>query len=504
MLMNKNSDKMILLILVLAVICALIGCDGQQATSVTEAAATAPTSAAPSPTPTSVPTPAPTPTPGPVSVIIPREPLPDGRLFAADHYMVTRGEGTFYNVYDSFGQQVAQFTYTDRESPPLGFFSEDELARYTRINFDQVKAADPEKKIDYLDSSLHSYANGFYQVVYGDEKSLVYIYDKLGQIVRTLTFPGIQDNWGQIVVANIGSETAILAQGMYGEPIKWSTLLYILSANGTTTLKYSAIDQPSQPRAILARKYVMVPTGNEGICDLYDLAGNLVLQNAGTIDNYAFYVSGNEGSTSISICDYFVRDGQVIDGSLNAVPKNQTTSDGELIRGIEYDVDGITCKAEYWQPIAFGALDNRLAVKTRDAEYVIDNCSATLYNSSQELLLLLDPVANNYQLRSLQTGALLRSIPYDHSVGLANEYLLVSTGENLGGIWTKGFYVVDKNGNVRYQSQNASAFCTNGEYIVLRRGPYIGLADLNGEWILKSLIWEFGRDQLDDGAFYPN
>lgn len=419
--------------------------------------------------------------------------------------MVTRGEGAFYNVYDSFGKQVATFIHTDRESPPLGFFSENELARYTRINFDQVKAVVvPEKPDEFLDSKLHSYANGFYQVVYGDEKSLVYIYNQRGQIIRTLAYPGVLENHSQILVADLGSETVVLSQNMYGEPIRYSTLLYILSANGTTTLKYSAIDQPRQAWVILGRKYVMIPNPDEGNNDLFDLAGNLVMKNAGNIEYFSYNFGGNEGSTYIGFSDYFVRDGKIYDTSLKAVARNQMTTDGQMIPGVEYDVDGIPCQAQYYLPIAVGAKDNRLAVKTRDTEYVIENCSATLYSSSQELLLLNDPVANNYQLRTLKTGELLRTITNATQITLANEYLLVNTGEYLGGKWAKGFYVVDKNGNVRYQSQNASASCTNGEYIVLQRGPYVGLADLNGDWILKSLIWELGRDQLDNGMFYPN
>lgn len=500
---KKSSSILILLFLVTTVLLMLSGCDGQQATSAIEPTTAAPTTTAPSPTPTSVPTPAPTPTPDPVSVFIPRDPLPEGRIFAADHFMVTRGEGAFYNVYDSFGKQVATFTHTDRESPPLGFFNEDELARYTRINYDQVKTAVPEKPDYFLDSDLHSYVNGFYQVVYGDEKSLVYIYNTRGKIIRTLTYPGLLKNWDQIGVANMGSETVVSSQAMIGEPTKFSILIYILSADGTTSFEYSAIDQTRLPVSILARKYVVVTTGNEGICDLLDLDGNLVLQNAGTFDISVAGASDIYVSPYISFSNYFARDGQIFDSSLKVAARNQMTPDGLIIPGVEYDVDGIICKAESWQPIAVGAQGSRLAIKTRDVEYVIDNCAATLYNSSQKLLMLFDQAANNYQLRSLKTGTLLRTITDAQNFELANEYLLVKTGENTGGIWSKGFYIVDKNGNVRYQSQNASAVCTNGEYIVLKRGPYVGLADLNGEWILKSLIWELGRDQLD-GAFYPN
>lgn len=46
------------------------------------------------------------------------------------------------------------------------------------------------------------------------------------------------------------------------------------------------------------------------------------------------------------------------------------------------------------------------------------------------------------------------------------------------------------------------AMCLPGEYILLYRGPYVGIADLNGEWIMKTLTWEMTRDAENIGWNY--
>ena len=53
-------------------------------------------------------------------------------------------------------------------------------------------------------------------------------------------------------------------------------------------------------------------------------------------------------------------------------------------------------------------------------------------------------------------------------------------------------------GNIQYVTQHADIFTTQGEYILLYRGPYVGIADLNGEWIMKTLTWQLTRDAKFD------
>ena len=77
----------------------------------------------------------------------------------------------------------------------------------------------------------------------------------------------------------------------------------------------------------------------------------------------------------------------------------------------------------------------------------------------------------------------------DPYISIAGQYVIVyETGDT-------GFYILDKDGTRRYSSSAATAEPTAGEYIVLQRGPYIGIADLDGNWVQKALTWELTRDQ---------
>lgn len=81
---------------------------------------------------------------------------------------------------------------------------------------------------------------------------------------------------------------------------------------------------------------------------------------------------------------------------------------------------------------------------------------------------------------------------------MADNYLLARNHYEIGGLNrpnSTGFGIIDNNGNIRYSSTSSYAETTHGDFIVLYRGPYVGIADLNGEWILKSLQWEQTRDQ---------
>jgi len=97
----------------------------------------------------------------------------------------------------------------------------------------------------------------------------------------------------------------------------------------------------------------------------------------------------------------------------------------------------------------------------------------------------------------LDTGKVLISIAHANGINIADEYIVIITGEydpNTG--ISDGAYIIDNNGNIRYTTDGSNIEVTRGEYIVLRRGPYVGIADLNGEWIVKSLSWNLTRDEV--------
>jgi len=112
-------------------------------------------------------------------------------------------------------------------------------------------------------------------------------------------------------------------------------------------------------------------------------------------------------------------------------------------------------------------------------------------------VVVLGPADGNNQVISLDTGKVLCSIGHSYGVLITDEYIVINSGgfnPNTG--ISCGAYIIDNNGNVRYMTEGSTVSVTHGEYIILRRGPYIGIADLNGEWIVKSLSWNLSRDEI--------
>jgi hypothetical protein len=197
----------------------------------------------------------------------------------------------------------------------------------------------------------------------------------------------------------------------------------------------------------------------------------------------------------------------VYNASFQPVEKNSTQENGKLIYRLEYEVQGITCKALYgkestyfWsygdeELVAVGTLDDQIAIKTQGSEYVFARNGFSYYAMNAYVLVLTNGYGS-FQVVSLETGEVLNNIENSQNVQVTDEYLLVGSNEYGENGWPRVQYIIDKNGYVRYCAQNAHIRCTQGEYIILTRGPYIGIADLNGDWIMKTLTWEMTRDEV--------
>lgn len=481
-------------------------------------AASHPTAAPPTLTPTPTPTPAPTPTPTPAPVYIPREELPDGRLIEEGYYAVIPGEGAYFNVFDCYGNQVHSFLFTDAESQkPTGIFTEEGLSVYCRLNRDDVQTVVPEKPDEY-NCKLKSNENGFYQIDYANAK--VYLYNTEGEYIRTLSFsvPSDLSGWVDIVVAYNEGETIVSFQSNQlsedGGTWTYSNTIYFVSKDGTFNNTCRTKDLPGKPVGLLGRKYFLAYGAeyDPAHCNIYDFSGSLIKEGVVVLSDSYFTIWSQEASTNICICDYYKQNGRIYDSSFTQVARNTVESDGDLIYGTEYDVGGITCTALYWEQgtyyysyfsntvnemVAVGTSDKKIAVKTKDSEYVFDNVGLKYYGINNHVLVLGPDAGDKYKVISLKTGELLYTIEKYSQVQIADEYILVSRGE-YSTFYNKfpDSFIIDKDGNVRFTSKQAYAQCTSGEYIILHRGPYIGIADLNGEWIVKSLDWELTRDEV--------
>ncbi len=477
------------------------------------AAATSADTITPTAAPIPTPTPTPTPIPMPASVYIPRDTLPDGQLFESDYYAVLPGEGAYYTVFDCYGNAIYSFycpiTFDDN-GPPIGLVTEKDLSPYCRLNQSEVKTVVPEG--EYINENLLcSNENGFYQIDLESGKSTVYLYDTSGKPVQTLKYSTFTNDYIDTVVECMGSETVVTFRYFHWDQetegaSKESIAIYFVATDGTINNLCKCSDLPGDPIGLLARKYFIAGPGdgnhmNGTICD-FD--GKPVMENVYAMQENGFRIWGEEGSMQIYISDYFTKDGQTYDASLQPVEKNQVAADGKLIYGAEYDVAGITCSATYgrsgqdyfnWRDdiVAVGMQNNQIALKTNDAEYVFA-CNGSSYCGMNDYVLLLKKDTGEIEVILLRTGEILYTISYNDLAGIADEYVLVRTDYQPNTGVSHGEYLIDKVGNVRYVTQNSYFSSTYGENIVLYRGPYVGIADLNGDWVIKTPTTKMTRD----------
>lgn len=519
------------LVLVLALTLSLSGCSGAanagtrpstdaSITLATSPVTTEPVTSEPAATPTPEPTqkPNPTPIPTPQSVYIPRDPLPGGRLIEEGLFTVIPGEGAYYNVFDCYGKQVDSFLFTDGESmPPIGIFTEKELSEFRRLNQKDVQTILPEDPEQY-NNLLTSSANGFYQISrdYGNSSKVI-LYNTAGEPVRTLTYPDSENSSTDVALICIGDETVVSFERdvWHAETsnFTFSITIYFIALDGTINNKCQATDLSGQPKELLNRKYFLAPRGETESTDygVFDFNGNVIIDGVLPLDEQinTNVLLTSESQTLIYISNYYIKDGLLYDSSFKPVEKNEVGSDGKLIYGNEYDVEGITCKADQYMPgsafnydynnsqlVAVGSSDDKIAIKTQDAEYVINSNGAAFYGMNSHVVAL-GPADGNNQVISLDTGKVLCSIGHSYGVLITDEYIVINSGgfnPNTG--ISCGAYIIDNNGNIRYITEGSTIDVTRGEYIILHRGPYIGIADLNGEWIVKSLSWNLSRDEI--------
>ena len=437
-------------------------------------------------------------------MFIPRETLPDGQLFEKGYYAVLPGEGAYYNVFDCYGKQIDSFQFIDYWDylTPIGLYTEKELAPYYRFNQKDVKTILPQNTEDGS-NYLYNNQNGFYQVDYETDK--VILYNTKGVMVKTIQSPlSSSDNWVDIVVTCFGEETVV----SFANSSPDSIAIYFVSASGSIRNTCITGNLPQKPIGLVGRKYVLInqedATDWSGEhCTLVDFSGTVIMKDVSLETTPPYVLWSDEGATYVRVSDYFIKDGVTYDSSLNPVAKNMLDAEGNLIYGVEYDVSGIVCTASYTnqgpndfnrnetkERVAVGTKDNRIAIKTKTGEYVFDSHGANYYAMNDYVVLLLNSDAQMLVI-SLETGKVIQTIAQTTEMETAPDYILKNTLTDSN---TGHGYIVDKNGNIRYSFQNAVVQSEIGEYIILYRGPYVGIADLNGDWVIKTLQKNLTRD----------
>lgn len=476
------KQRLALIVVFLLVLSAGAGACSEEISSSTETSSTVSETSViqtVSPSPTPVPTVAITPTPAPSSVFIPREELPDGRILPTGYFAVLKGEGAMYDVYNDLGKLAYSFKYTDTWgaiNSPAGLYMEEEL--WQRGFRDTSALADSQ--------IVRAYSHGFYTMDELSGATTVKLYNRSGKLLTSLEVPvGLYS----ASVSAVGNETAVA----YVDYENSQTTMLLVAQNGKVI---KTVESPVSYFGWLGGRYLAY---NDAI---YDTSGRIIVESTdeGSIEFNDLWVSGEEGCFMILIGDYYKAGGIVWDArTLQPVPDDTARADGTLISGVTYHVDGISCQESRsrqsdWQSVAVGYEGNRIAIKTSTESYVFE-CGGDKFSGMNQTQLMLEG-DNGRRVISLATGfEIYRLGAADVSYEFADDYLIVrTTTYDAKKGKQEGFYIVDKDGNVRAVSAVSQARPSASDCMLLTRGPYIGIADLNGDWLIKYLNYEMMRD----------
>jgi|GEM_PF-2650236 len=430
-------------------------------------------------------------------------PPPVSASLAEGEYLILPGEGAYYNVFDSIGKVIGSFFFNDEEEPsPVGVYNEITLAKYYNEHTYELKAQIPTE-----DTGTYLYENGLYQINWFTGE--VILYDKDGKKVCDIKEPLPSDAYKEICVKVINGETIVAYQlSLWNDDyteVKTSVYIYFVAPDGTVKDVCKADDLPGTPMGLISRQYFMVPAdviNGVSSMNLYDFSGNPVDQGVEVVRDYRNTLITSEWGICIYVGDYYIK-GQTICGpDLKPVEADTLDKNGQLIYGVVYHVNGVDCIAstDYYEGlnyfentdspnarVAIGYKGDTVSLKTQDWEFSADLPGYRFVGLNENTIVFIEGGRLHFVSRSTgQETAVLDNDPY---ISIAGQYVIVyETGDT-------GFYILDKDGTRRYSSSAATAEPTAGEYIVLHRGPFIGIADLDGNWVAKALTWELTRDQ---------
>ncbi len=442
--------------------------------------------------PTQAVTPSPTPTPVPTpmteSVFIPGEELPDGQLFEEEYFAVfPEAGGNKFSVYDSFGKIIHSFRYSGDSNPPIGIVEKSEVEKITSVPDSGQGSA--------KDSYLYSFPGG--HVTAPDLSSIaedyLWIITDKGETIHVKGNSTYMSSSGIVSFDDSTGVCALFLNGS-GGPESFLSLHYVrIHADGSVVTNLEIDDLAIGPIQIVGEKYVVFyKYDEEGDATWYlaDLSGNILMEDVDPILlNMATYLP--QGMGSVYVYDYFMKDGKVYDAQLNPVPDDTRSPDGRLIPGVKYNVDGISCEvldgfeeggfSDFGISYANGRDESgAIAIKSDWGDCVIrgvEDIDVRVYGVNSSLVLL-----SNHSLYSLKTGEYVANLLFRGNV---QEPRCVLTDEYLLACYDPGFYIVDNDGNLRYFSETEMAEPTDGKYFLLINETEFGIADLNGEWVLK-------------------
>jgi hypothetical protein len=443
-----------------------------------------------------------------------------GAVLPEGNYLLMSTVGDQYILYDELGHIIKAFHYHAYEEPldysgvlPLSAvhhytdprltvnidrdfdplepkFYDDFPGGYIMTIYEKIENAGDDENVDpdiLDDPNYYEYSS--------DYSKKVLIYNNSDELLFSFSGTSLY------AVDSNDKETAIFAKTHDYETGSSSLDVCVINIDGQVTSSYNFKNLPLSTRTQILSEEYFIAGSYDGPINVYDRSGGLIMEDVQPIEQLGLSVFTDQAALVANIYGYFIKDGVIYDNQLNKVAEGSLDSDGHMIPGVIYDVNGIPCTAaQNWnspldskdpQVVAVGHLNDRTAIRTDFGEFEIESKNGTYVCSNNHIVIMNDN--ETYKMYDLQTGKLISTLPdQPYMVEVQDEYVLVS--ELNEDTYKMTYTVIDNGGKTRFESKGEQVSGTNGEFIALIRGPYHGIADLDGNWLIRGLTWEASRD----------
>lgn len=411
--------------------------------------------------------------------------LPEGQ------FVVMEGEGRQYLLYDNNGEYLRSFEAIGGEygGAPIGICRAEDIYGIT----DPFVKEEPNvtDEFDPMWRSVFEFCGGY--VVRKDSQCDVYRRDGSLIFSKNADYFSIDANEKEIALF-LSTETEVN--------------IYHFSFDGTIVKENHLLNLPENyyPSQILSDQYFIADRIDYNSPDfqftssVFDMAGNEVMSN---VEHIYCGLQGEVywGVGYMYLYPYFSKDDVLYDSSLNPVASGTVDSDGDMIPGVQYSVDGIACLGSYGgytvsdpnPMVAWGQSGDKMAVRYKDKSIVLQNTDGQFISCSESFVMIersVDDMSWEYLIYSFDSGELLATLK-DY-VALSDSYALVYDVDE--STYDLSYTVLDAHGQTVFETDSETLQPTLGSYLIMQRGPYFGITTLDGTWVVKGLAREYTGD----------
>ncbi|MCL2672344.1 MAG: substrate-binding domain-containing protein [Clostridiales bacterium] len=408
----------------------------------------------------------------------------DTDLWDSSLYALLYGEGESLLVYDSKGRLQGSITQHGYGSDNFsaGLYSAQELADLFLYKNGIQKAPAP----DTIHLPTRRYQDGFTRFDWTN--GLLYIYDKAFELRYTVPCePGMNGDayayeyayTHQVCVLPIDNkEFVYLRYYDYGE----TTFLIrpqLRSRNGEFVSYVAFDDTTFQVEGVFAEKYWITKEANRSY-SIRDMTGRILAENVHPVQQPSY--EGSYGMRSVS----YYKEGMLYDANLRAYSPAHAVS----------AIDGIPSTGSViesaWGDFIYGYADGKLHAKRGDTVYHFEIAYPAKLVDFNDNFVFFFSAPDRCEVHFLNSSELFSARGSEYSIYLSEEYFIAYDTD------TRSYQVIDAYGQNRYGGPSIRLFPLSGELILMGRGPYYGIADLDGNWVIKTLLSYLA----DDGWYW--